>query len=171
MDPYVTFKVNGIEYLCRDVFGTIGGAWRNGIQLSTSGASTGLTINAGSVIEITVSGLFTNPSSASSYTFNWRTAVISSAATENFSYNLDFTTLSTDVVQALTTKVYPNPAIEFIKISNLKSKKSYVIYNVSGSKINSGIISNNDQIDIRDLTNGLYLLKYDNGNTIKFIKE
>lgn len=66
--------------------------------------------------------------------------------------------------------VYPNPSSEFIKISNLKSTKSYRIYNVLGNEIKNGIISNNEQIDIRDLTNGLYFLKFDN-RTIKLLKE
>ena len=171
MYPYVTFKVNGIEYLCSDIFGTIGGAFSQGIQLSTFGASTGITINAGSVIEITISGLLTNPSSASNYTFNWRTAENSGAATELFTYDLDFATLSTEDVQTLTTKLYPNPAAEFIQISNLKSNKSYVIYNLSGSKIKSGITSNEEHIDIRNFSKGLYFLKFEDGNTIKFIKE
>ena len=49
LDPYVVFKVDGVPYLCSDSFGTTGGSWSSGIQLSTSGASPGITISAGSV--------------------------------------------------------------------------------------------------------------------------
>ncbi|TXE13818.1 T9SS type A sorting domain-containing protein [Seonamhaeicola algicola] len=67
--------------------------------------------------------------------------------------------------------IFPNPSSEFIQITNLKSKKSYSIYNTLSAEIKSGVISNNEQIDIRSFTNGLYILIFDNENTIKFIKQ
>ncbi len=68
-------------------------------------------------------------------------------------------------------KVYPNPSSEIIQISELKTKKNYRIYNVVGTKIKTGSISNNETVDIKNFANGLYFLKFDNGNTLKFIKE
>lgn len=68
-------------------------------------------------------------------------------------------------------KIFPNPASHFIKISGLSKTENYSIYNILGSKISSGKISNNEKIDIQNLSNGLYLLKFNNGNTIKLIKE
>ena len=68
-------------------------------------------------------------------------------------------------------KLFPNPSCEFLQISNLKSIESYSIYNVLGAEIKNGFISNNEQIDIRNLTNELYLLKFLDGTTIKFLKE
>ena len=67
--------------------------------------------------------------------------------------------------------IYPNPSSEFIHISNLKSKEFYRIYNALATEIKNGYISDNKSISIRDFTNGLYFLTFDNGNTIKFIKE
>lgn len=67
--------------------------------------------------------------------------------------------------------LYPNPSKDFIQISGLVSKINYRIYNILGSEVKNGIISNNEQIDIADFTSGLYFLKFDNGNTIEFIKE
>ena len=83
------------------------------------------------------------------------------------------TTLSTDDVNLLdkNIKLYPNPTYETIQFSDLKESKNYIIYNVTGMKIKKGIISNNEQIDIRDFTNGLYLLKFEDGSTFKLIKE
>ena len=66
---------------------------------------------------------------------------------------------------------FPNPSSETIQISGLKTKEPYRIYNIIGAKILSGTISNQEKIDIRNLTNGLYILKFDNGNSLKFIKE
>ncbi|QRM89432.1 T9SS type A sorting domain-containing protein [Lacinutrix sp. WUR7] len=31
--------------------------------------------------------------------------------------------------------------------------------------------TNNKKIDIQNLTNGIYFLKFENGNTLKFIKQ
>jgi len=39
------------------------------------------------------------------------------------------------------------------------------------NEIKKGIIADNEQIDISNFTNGMYFLKFKNGNTIKFIKE
>lgn len=70
-----------------------------------------------------------------------------------------------------TIKLFPNPSTEFIKVSGLTENESFTIFNILGAEIKSGIISNNEQIEIRNLKNGLYFLKFINGNTIKFIKE
>ena len=67
--------------------------------------------------------------------------------------------------------LFPNPSSNFIIVSNLKSTESYLIINQIGQEIKRGIISNKEKIDIRNFTNGLYFLKFDNGITTKFIKE
>ncbi|WP_157983118.1 T9SS type A sorting domain-containing protein [Psychroflexus aestuariivivens] len=68
-------------------------------------------------------------------------------------------------------KLYPNPANEFIKISGLLTKVNYRIYDILGKEVKKGDITNQEQIDIQDFTKGLYFIKLDNGNTIKFMKE
>jgi len=68
-------------------------------------------------------------------------------------------------------KLYPNPANEFIEISGLLSIENYRIYDILGKKVKKGTIANQEQINIRDFTKGLYFIKLDNGNTIKFMKE
>lgn len=67
--------------------------------------------------------------------------------------------------------LYPNPANNFIQISGLEKSENYVISNILGVKIKNGNISNQEKINIKNLTNGLYFLKFKNGNTIKFIRE
>lgn len=83
------------------------------------------------------------------------------------------TTLSIEENEIKANKftVYPNPSNDFIKINGLTEIEDYSIYNTLGHKIKKGVISNNEQIDIKDFTNGLYFLKFENGNTIKFFKE
>ena len=65
--------------------------------------------------------------------------------------------------------IFPNPASDYISITNLESTENYIIANSLGQEILKGV-NKNEKIDIRNLTNGLYLLKFDNGTTLKFIK-
>ena len=67
--------------------------------------------------------------------------------------------------------LFPNPSSDFIIISNLEIIEKYSIFNALGQEVIKGSIKNNEEIDIRNFTNGLYFLKFDNGNTLKFIKE
>jgi hypothetical protein len=81
-------------------------------------------------------------------------------------------TLTTlDFEQENLIKFYPNPSSDFVQISGLTEKMKYSLYNILGSKITEGTISNNEKIGIQNLMNGLYFLTFDNGNTIKFIKK
>jgi len=86
---------------------------------------------------------------------------------------VDISVLSTNDISdnKVKLKVFPNPSSKFIQFSGLTKIEKYKIYNLMGSEIAEGTISNNTPMDIRDFTNGLYFLKFENGNTIKFIKE
>jgi hypothetical protein len=77
----------------------------------------------------------------------------------------DFTYIKNNV------KISPNPSTDFIQVSGINQTKKYRIYNIIGSEISKGIISNNEKIDVQNLMNGLYFLKFENGNTIKFLKQ
>ncbi|MAU77261.1 MAG: hypothetical protein CL831_10430 [Crocinitomicaceae bacterium] len=83
------------------------------------------------------------------------------------------TTLSTEEYSSggQKFKVFPNPSTEYIQVSNLTTNKNYKIYSILGAEIKSGYISNNDMIDIKNLTNGAYFLKLENVNLIKFLKK
>ena len=96
-------------------------------------------------------------------------------------YSLTQPTLSADITSTLglddfsettpSLKLFPNPAIEYIQISGLSKKVNYTIYNILGKKVLTGNVVNDEGIYIQNLANGLYLLKFNNGNTIKFIKK
>lgn len=68
-------------------------------------------------------------------------------------------------------KVFPNPSSNFIRIQGLKMKDYYKIYNVLGSEIKKGRISNNEEINISNLDSGVYFLKFERGRSIKIIKD
>jgi hypothetical protein len=76
-----------------------------------------------------------------------------------------------DVNLKAKIKTYPNPSINYISLSGLMETKNYIIYNMTGKELTRGSISFNNQIDVRFLTNGLYLLKLEDFEVIKFIKE
>jgi hypothetical protein len=96
-------------------------------------------------------------------------------------YSLTQPTLSADITSTLgfddfletttSLKLFPNPAIEYIQISGLFKEVNYTIYNILGKKVLTGNVVNDEGIYIQNLANGLYLLKFNNGNTIKFIKK
>ena len=65
----------------------------------------------------------------------------------------------------------PNPSNDFIKVLGLTKTEKYRIFNVFGSEISEGNISNNEKIDIKNLINGMYFLKIESGNTLKFMKK
>ena len=68
-------------------------------------------------------------------------------------------------------KIYPNPSSDFIQIPELKTTENYSLHNNLGQEIKSGIVSKNEKIDIRDLADGYYYLKFKEGNAMKFIKK
>ncbi|WP_445749847.1 T9SS type A sorting domain-containing protein [Polaribacter sp.] len=68
--------------------------------------------------------------------------------------------------------VYPNPSSKFIQISGIKGdEKAFSIYNTHGIKVKTGTIQENNKINIQTISNGIYFLIFENGNSIKFIKK
>lgn len=64
--------------------------------------------------------------------------------------------------------VYPNPTTNFIKVQGLKQPTKYAIYNAFGVNIDLGTVHNKG-IDVSGYSSGVYLLKLDKRNVIKFI--
>lgn len=80
-------------------------------------------------------------------------------------------TLGVDNFEFNTIKIFPNPASDFITISGLENKDNFRVFDVLGNEILKGAIIDNGEILIKKFPSGLYFLKFDNGNTIKFIKK
>ncbi|MCF8272313.1 MAG: T9SS type A sorting domain-containing protein [Flavobacteriaceae bacterium] len=88
------------------------------------------------------------------------------------SSGVNFSTLSVlDFTVKNTIRLYPNPAKDTFKLSGLFKIKNYSIYNTLGSLVKKGNISAIDEINIQNLTKGMYFLKLEDGNTFKFVKE
>lgn len=170
--PYCILKVNGQTIPINSTnFGSIYGSWASGIQISTGGASVGTVIPAGAAIEIIVSGIITNPSSGN-YTFQWQTAQGSGAAVETFSASLSFSGLAAEQFSKdRNIALYPNPSSNVVEISGIKKTENYQITDSTGKIMQSGSVSTNQKLNIQSLTNGVYFLKLENAEIIKFIKK
>ena len=96
-----------------------------------------------------------------------------SGAGGGFSYerSTDQSLSATEFEANSKLKLFPNPARQSVQVSGLTSNENFTIHNVLGLVVNKGIVSNNKRIDIRELANGMYFIKFDNGNAIKFIKK
>lgn len=56
------------------------------------------------------------------------------------------------------TRIYPNPAKEYLTVETTQNL-NIEIYDINGKIVYSNTIKKNENIDIKDLTNGLYWLK------------
>jgi hypothetical protein len=76
--------------------------------------------------------------------------------TDSGNYTLIQPTLSADIVTTLgvdditdvkfSLKLYPNPAINYIRVLGLSEKANYIIYNLLGKKVGKGIVENDEDI-------------------------
>ena len=86
---------------------------------------------------------------------------------------IDKSTLSTNEYLSDSNKisVYPNPSNDYIELLGFNEKEEYEIYNLLGKRILKGYLQEHEKIDVRNLTNGIYLLKTKKGKTLKIIKK
>jgi hypothetical protein len=55
--------------------------------------------------------------------------------------------------------IYPNPATEYITVSNEDAVKSIVLFNMVGRKMRTFTIEKGERYEIGDLPNGLYVVQ------------
>ena len=65
--------------------------------------------------------------------------------------------------------LYPNPSTSFLRISGLKAAEPYRIYSILGVNTQSGIVSENKEIDVNGLQTGMYMLQVSN-TALPFVK-
>ncbi len=66
--------------------------------------------------------------------------------------------------------ISPNPAVTSIKVT-LKSPAHVTLTNVLGDELSTIQVTESENIDLSNLSNGVYFLKTTNGKTLKFIKQ
>lgn len=79
-------------------------------------------------------------------------------------------TLDFGGIYAQTPSLYPNPAQDQLYVSHIGNAQQFAIYNLLGAEIAKGRVSENTPIDIKAFTKGLYLVRLENGLTLKFVK-
>jgi hypothetical protein len=67
--------------------------------------------------------------------------------------------------------VFPNPTSNYITLSGLTKTENYSLYSDLGAKVSVGSVSNNEKINVQNLTNGIYFIKLEGGVNLKFIKK
>jgi len=70
--------------------------------------------------------------------------------------------------------IYPNPSAQLLNFSNLNSNYSISLLDISGRLISRCNLNSNQQLDISNLTNGIYFIQVQSLNksqTLKFIKQ
>ena len=88
----------------------------------------------------------------------------------------DTTTIVEVKQNGSTINIYPNPATNEIKISNLSPEENQIsIYNLLGERVANFLkVGNSININISDLPSGIYMLTVSNNKKIsckKFVKE
>ncbi|WP_299335887.1 choice-of-anchor J domain-containing protein [uncultured Psychroserpens sp.] len=87
-----------------------------------------------------------------------------------FKINIAEETLDVNTYKTNSIELFPNPTSDYISISNLNTKENYAIYDVTGKTLASGQLLPESQISVIHLEKGIYFLKLNNRNTLKFIK-
>lgn len=109
-----------------------------------------------------------------SMNFSWYDTTTSSfenSYVTTYNYNNSITLGADDFeINNKNFTVFPNPSNNYIQISGLEESENYKIFTITGVEVNKGIISDNEKIDIQNLTNGFYFLKLNKGRTIKILK-
>ena len=57
------------------------------------------------------------------------------------------------------SKIYPNPAYNFIELNNVSEVSSIIIYNLVGRKMKKFTTQKEERYDIADLPRGMYLVQ------------
>ena len=92
--------------------------------------------------------------------------------TSNFVNNqAECDVLGTNDFEIVHIKLFPNPAKSTIQISGLNSIENYTLYNTIGVEVSKGVVQNSATINVQLLPSGIYFLKLESGNILKFVKE
>lgn len=90
----------------------------------------------------------------------------------SFSYERSTNNLSSDQFQSKANlKIYPNPGTDVVTIDGLDRSIRYELFNILGRVVMSGSVTNNQKLDVSNLSTGAYFFKLENGATLKFIKK
>lgn len=67
--------------------------------------------------------------------------------------------------------LFPNPTKNHVQFTNLNHKENIKIYTTLGQEVFNEKVELDEKIIVDKFENGLYFVKFENGNILKFIKE
>ncbi|MEC3907115.1 T9SS type A sorting domain-containing protein [Tamlana sp. 2201CG12-4] len=69
-------------------------------------------------------------------------------------------------------ELFPNPASDFIEISGLElAENQFEIYNTLGVKVKEGRLLKNKKLSVEGLKAGIYIIRLNNNQNLKFVKK
>jgi hypothetical protein len=68
-------------------------------------------------------------------------------------------------------QLYPNPTQSTLQLNGLEEPRDYTIYTLQGSLVQAGTAHPGEALDVTRLKSGMYLLKLETGERVKFVKE
>lgn len=84
-------------------------------------------------------------------------------------------TNSTAKFNNIKVNVYPNPTNDIINIETDETLLNYVVYDMNGREIQSGMFGSSNQLNLQNATNGVYFVKvttvHNNVATVRVIKK
>jgi hypothetical protein len=140
---------------------------------------TAITPNAtGSGTQTVTFGVYNDPADGEVYTWTGKITLASDSSDTGYNNTGNLVTISNTAsvsdFENLKISMYPNPSSDFINISNDNlSIKNVKIFNVIGKKVAEINVVDNKviNIDIQNLSKGIYIVSADNKATAKFIKQ
>ena len=76
-----------------------------------------------------------------------------------------------ELIEDSEIRIYPNPVKDRLHFTkNVLQQNSIEIYNLSGLKVKTEMLINND-VDVNDLIQGYYFVKLKTGEVLKFVKQ
>lgn len=92
---------------------------------------------------------------------------------EDYAVMINSSLNNEEVVKSKEILLYPNPAEDFLHLTNVSSKANYTIYGLTGQVVSKGIVEDS-KIKVSHLLKGVYMISIDHqGKTFKqkFIKK
>lgn len=110
-------------------------------------------------------------------TITWPSGIVDVISNPNINTTLNITegqSLNVNTFVSQNIAIYPNPTEDFIKIKNIDLQKNKLfIHNIEGKRIFNFNLDKN-QLDVRALQSGIYLISIQNGQNLlqtKFVKK
>lgn len=89
----------------------------------------------------------------------------------NYVISLDCFNLSIEEFTRDRITLFPNPSSNYLEATGINQNLSYIIYALNGRIVTNGIIKSHHRINIQSLTPGIYFLRINTLESLRFIKE